>query len=35
VFNTALRNGTTGLAGLTAMFDIASVTESSLWRDQH
>jgi hypothetical protein len=29
-FNTALRNGTTGLTGLTAMFDIASVTESSL-----
>jgi hypothetical protein len=28
--NTALRNGMTGLIGLTAVFDIASVTESSL-----
>jgi hypothetical protein len=29
-YNTALRNGTSGLTGLTAAFDIASVTESSL-----
>jgi hypothetical protein len=29
-YNTALRNGTSGLTGLTSVFDIASVTESSL-----